>query len=184
MESTRILIGGHSFVANLKAYIGRNLSADVNFTLCLPALGDKLVKRDCQIEATDRRLGEQTRLQGGEDRPAETHCETPCKCKDIFDNFVTCGNTVFSGQLLLFVTDPSDTAPTNSAASVTVWPFSTFSTSVMVSVSFDSNTSTPLTANLLGDYNPRVTVEPMPSFSNIFGSQRTRPVIETLELPC
>ena len=125
-----------------------------------------------------------SRLASKEEEIDQLKRETPCKFNDLFDNFVTCGNAVFSGQLLLFVTNPSYTAPTNSAASVTVWPESTFGTSVMDSVSFDSNTSTPLTANLLGDYNPRVTVEPMPSFSNIFGSQRTRPVMETLELPC
>ena len=34
-EPTRILIRGHSFVANLKSYIRRNLSADVNYTLGL-----------------------------------------------------------------------------------------------------------------------------------------------------
>ena len=34
---------------------------------------------------------------------------------------------------------------------------------------------------MLGDYNPRVIVEPMLSFSNIFGDQPTRPVMETLE---
>ena len=28
IDPTRILIGGHSFIANLKSYIGRNLSAD------------------------------------------------------------------------------------------------------------------------------------------------------------
>ena len=49
-EPTRILIGGHSFVANLKSYIRRNLSADVNYTLGLHP-------RDVMIQYSDRRGG-------------------------------------------------------------------------------------------------------------------------------
>ena len=146
-------------------------------------LEDKLAKRDGQIEAINRQLADlERRLAAREEEIEGLKRNTPCKCKELFENFVTCGNAVFSGQTLLFVTNPPDTAPTNSAASATVWPESTFGTSVVDSVSFDSTTSTPLTANLLGDYNPRVIVEPMPSFSSIFGDQGTRPVMmETLE---
>ena len=62
-----------------------------------------------------------------------------------------CGlvHAIFSVQLL-FATNPSDTVPTNSAASATVWPESTFYTLVVDSVSFDSTTSTLVDGKLVG----------------------------------
>ena len=56
-------------------------------------LDDKLAKRDSQIEEINRQIADlESRLGAREEEIDRLKCNTACKCKELFDSFITCAH--------------------------------------------------------------------------------------------
>lgn len=148
---------------------------------------EKLKERDTQIDELFKRLNEMEDQMKGKDEEIErlkSGRTCICKCKALFDGFVTVGNAVFSGSTVVYVDETANQQNTNltegrecaMASEATLDQATAFP-------SFTS--STPIAgASSICDNQPRVIVEPLQSDTSQFCKPPMYTSVQTIdELP-
>ena len=131
------------------------------------------------------------RMKGKDEEIDRLKSERVCKCKDLFDSFVTVGNMVFSGSTLMYLDETGNqqtvTSLADSVENCAVSSEPTLDTSVST---LDSSlvSSTPVmeaSSNIsISDNLSRVIVEPLLSNTSLLSKQQVNTSVHTLdELP-
>ncbi|MCG7880803.1 MAG: hypothetical protein N0E59_20290 [Candidatus Thiodiazotropha taylori] len=181
---TKMINGCEAFVT--AGCTGMKIEIREQYEKSVAEMEEKLKERDSQIDQLFKRINkmeEQMNSQAEEIERVKSRQVCSCKCKELFCGFVTVGNAVFSGaQTLVYVDDATNQQNTTGGIQGAAELESTLDQSTTLS-SFTS--STPIeVASSSCDNQPRVIVEPLPSYTSQLCKLPVYTSVQTLdELP-